>query len=284
MTNSFGGNFRYDIKKQLETGAQGTVVSAFDTVTKSTVAIKIFDLSVKHADYGFHNECSIFESLKGKSKHICEVYDCFLIKNKYGFIVMKQYEGDLFDYTFSNNKTISEKEVKRIFRKICKGVRELHKSGVAHLDLKPENVVMDSNNNPFICDFGSSFHFAPKKTLLGSKPTKKPIEGLNGRGTRRYSAPEVFESESAFNPYKADIYSLGIILHALLTGFYPNQPNSSTIDLTHARNSISADCFELLNSLLSNSPSDRPSIDVILASKWLKTSTIAKLAKMVQII
>ena len=119
-----------------------------------------------------------------------------------------------------------------------------------------------------LCDFGCSYFHSMKKkkfTLKRSRDKKnnqaKLIEGLENRGTKKYSAPEVYTT-SKYDPFKADIYSLGVILHVLLTGFYP-EPN-----LPYAQEHVDSPSFTLIQTMLNESPELRPTIDEVLASKW----------------
>ena len=267
-------SIRYEMGNKIDSGAQGTVVSAIDTLTNKSVAIKIFSISDAAGAAGFASEFLIHKLMKGNSKRICQVLDSFQIPNKLGFIVMEKYQQDLFDLAFSQEKKLSKKQVKKIFKTVCRGVRDLHKNGIAHLDLKPENVLMNQDKEAFICDFGCSFvfeHETDAPTRMKRKLRKTIVENLRGRGTRRYAAPEVFTSDE-FNPFSADIFSLGVIMHALLTGFFPaTQPGNAELNLEVAKSKMDKDVFNLMCSMLMHDPSRRPTIEEVLENKWLRS-------------
>merc|ERR1712100_864268 len=89
------------------------------------------------------------------------------------------------------------------------GLKSMHSEGIAHLDIKPENIMYDiDSNTPYIGDFGCCYNFRLKGKCQGI------------RGTKQYYPPE-FANGTPFNPRKADIYSLGVTLHIILTGYYP---------------------------------------------------------------
>ena len=272
---------RYQLGEQIESGSQGQVISALDTFTDKQVAIKIFPISNSAAASGFATEYLIHKIMQGKSKRLCSVLDSFQIPNKLGFIVMEKYKQDLFDLCFGSNQKLSEKRVKRIFKSVCKGIRDLHRRGVAHLDIKPENVLVDKNNKPFICDFGCSYVFnLENDSKISNKVRKSVIEQLRGRGTRKYAALEVFTMDE-FNPFSADIWSLGIMLHAMLTSFFPVSmgDESSALNLTFAEQNLSKNSFALLASMLEVDPTKRPSIENILDSEWFGKRRCLKLQK-----
>ena len=272
---------RYQLGEQMDCGSQGQVVSGVDTITNQQVAIKIFPISKPTGAAGFACEYLVHKIMQGKSKRLCCVLESFQIPNKFGFIVMEKYKQDLFDLCFSSEQKLSEKKIKRIFKAICKGIRDLHTRGIAHLDIKPENVLVDKNNKPFICDFGCSYVFNLEDPSKVSKKVRKSvIENLRGRGTRKYAAPEVFTTDE-FNPFCADIWSLGILLHAMLTSFFPVSINdsSSELNLTLAEQTMSKSTFTLLASMLAVDPTSRPSIENVLASEYFGKRRCYKVRK-----
>ena len=267
---------KYHLGKEIEKGSQGSVISALEIETQRGVAIKIFDISTASGVAGFATEHAIHSIMKGKSKYTCKVIESLQIPNQLGFIVMEKYAQDLFSFSFIKNAKRSEKQTKFIFKRICKGVLDLHRQGVAHLDIKPENILMNEDKVPHICDFGHAYYVDIKnKKYLSKKSRKATVDNLKGRGTRRYAAPEVF-GEDAFSPFHADVFSLGILLHALLTGYYPTDTLTMGLNLQPAKEQLSVDCFELMSSMLRQKPSRRPSIEQVLHHKWLKSKRSKK--------
>src|SRR3990167_1614521 len=269
---------RYSILQQIENGSQGSVVTAFDNVNKEVVAIKIFDTSSSRGASGFSTEYIKQKILKDKAKRICAVTDSFQIPGKTGYLVMRKYEHDLFDHAFKGPVALTSKQIQKIFKRICRGVRDLHRTGVAHLDLKPENILISSDNKPYICDFGCSYYFDvdTKKGRLTKRLRKTCFDRLKGRGTKNYAAPEVFNS-TFFNPFCADIYSLGILLFALYTGSFPvPKVNSKELDLTPIKQKINNRGFVLLSSMLEHHPEKRPQIESVVHHEWFVSKKLKK--------
>ena len=106
---------------------------------------------------------------------------------------------------------------KLLFKKILFGVKSIHKNRICHRDLKPQNILLDDNYNPKICDFG-----------LAEETRKKNV---GPRGTYEYVSLEVFKFYS--DGIKVDIFALGIILYNLVTGVTPFYP--CVIDLDEFR-------------------------------------------------
>src|SRR5690606_2516521 len=83
-----------------------------------------------------------------------------------------------------------------------------HSNNVVHLDLKPSNILMDSNNSPYLADFGLAAVLGPEGRAANP-----------GSGTLLYMAPEQLTSESL--DHRADIYSFTVMLFHMLTGQLP---------------------------------------------------------------
>src|SRR3990167_486625 len=274
---------KYDLGEQIDCGSQGKVLSAVDKQTNKVVAIKIFQTSDSIGAAGFTTEYLIHKALLGKSKRVCQVLDCIEIPQQFGLIVMEKYKQDLFTLAFASGRKLQEKEVKRIFRSISLGVRDLHCCGVAHLDIKPENILINEQGRPFICDFGSSFIYK----AYSKDERAAIIAGVRGRGTKIYAAPEIFNKDLC-NPYSADIYSLGVLLHGISTGFFPTTyKNSHEINLQPVREKLSRGCFTLLKAMLSVDPTSRPSIERVLTHPWIVTEpklpVVTKARKMMKL-
>ena len=199
---------------------------------------------------------------------------------------MEKYKEDLFTRAFSKDKPLSPKNCRKLFKRICRGVRDLHRSGVAHLDIKPENILIDEKGKPFLCDFGSSFVF--KKQINGkiiSRKARSTVkEALKARGTKIYAAPEVYQS-AEYNPFSADVYSLGVLLFVLVSALFPSSNPDGSIDLTPLKKQMNHRGYSLLASLVDLKPENRPTIESVLACKWFephnkgKESTLSLIVK-----
>jgi serine/threonine protein kinase len=112
------------------------------------------------------------------------------------------YGLDLLDYA-NEYKSANTRPLTRLFGKILDAVEYLHTVGVAHLDLKLENVMYDPENDTIkLIDFGEAVLLEDKTDFIGP------------RGTLQYMCPEMLEF-STFNPLKADLWCCGVILYNL---------------------------------------------------------------------
>jgi serine/threonine protein kinase len=129
----------------------------------------------------------------------------------YIFIVLQLLQGgDLYDYFRKRDFSVSEERSKVIFRKIANALYYMHSMGICHRDLKLENIMMTDDSEeaiPVIIDFGLSKMIGPNQMITDKF------------GTVGYTAPEIYTSKSYDK--KVDLFSLGVILYALLSGYLP---------------------------------------------------------------
>lgn len=124
------------------------------------------------------------------------------------YLVLEYVEGgELFDHISSNGR-LPEPEAVRIFRQMIAGLSYCHRFNICHRDLKPENILMDRNHNIKIVDFG----------MAALQPANKWLN--TSCGSPHYASPEVIRAEN-YRGDKADIWSCGVILYAMLTGTLP---------------------------------------------------------------
>ena len=122
-----------------------------------------------------------------------------------------------------SNRKLDEFEVKRFFKELVEGISYCHAKNIVHRDIKMENILIDDSKKVKIIDFGFS---------IVTEPDKK----LNiFCGTPSYMAPEIV-SKINYKGTPADIWALGILLFALLTGNFPFR-GSTSLDNTCNLNS-----------------------------------------------
>ena len=183
-------------------------------------------------------------------------------------------KGSLEKYINYNFGGFNENQSKFIISEILKGILECHKKGICHLDIKAENIFLDSKFNIKIGDFGFS-------------STNSFLEGEYG--TRGYKAPEV-TNDKEYDGIKADIFSLGVLLLNIRTAKFlfkeTKEGKEMTVyDLVKDKNKqiwniiegnsikgLTDEFKSLFLRMVSLNPKDRPSIDDILKDKWFNLS------------
>eukprot|EP01119_Soliformovum_irregulare_P021382 TRINITY_DN7107_c0_g1_i1.p1 TRINITY_DN7107_c0_g1~~TRINITY_DN7107_c0_g1_i1.p1 ORF type:complete len:317 (-),score=40.06 TRINITY_DN7107_c0_g1_i1:125-1075(-) len=185
------------------------------------------------------------------------------------YLLLGYVEGwDLLGLVEARNGDIEEDDCRYIFRQIIEGVAFLHVNGVAHRDLKLDNIVVDYAMHAKIIDFGfcelSNAHQCTTRV-----------------GSEEYCAPEIARS-NWYNAYQADVWSLGIILFAILHGVFPFSISTVrrikmgyTVPIPFGLSKTSFSARSLIESMLNVNPKKRPTIQEILNHEWLSNATPA---------
>ena len=155
-------------------------------------------------------------------------------------------------------------KVQKIFTQLVGAVTYVHNQSCVHRDLKLENILLDKNENVKLCDFGFTREYEGKASYLQTFC-----------GTVCYSAPEMLKGEK-YAGEKVDVWSLGVILYALLCGELPFDDDDDNITRTKILSSepkwpdhLTPDAKALLSVLLSKRPLLRPSLTDVLNHPFL---------------
>lgn len=134
----------------------------------------------------------------------------FFRANDTVYMVMEYERGrTLQEFIQKHQGEISERFLRGVFTRLLNGLREVHTNKLLHLDLKPSNIYLRSNNVPVLIDFG-----AARQTLTSDQPMLKPMY------TPGFASPEHYGSREDLGPW-SDIYSVGASLYACLGGSAP---------------------------------------------------------------
>ena len=207
---------KYIIIKKIGEGSYGKIYLVKSKDTNKEFAVKV----LQKEDEILELKIEIIKAFSSsKNKYIMNMIDNgkgpFIRKGKdkgeKEYIVYEYAsKGTLFDYfTYPNKSSLEENYAKILFKNILKGVQTMHNNKICHRDIKLENILLDENYNPKICDYGFVIPVHEGRKLKGKC------------GTKGYCAPEILKNKKEFTGYdgiKADIFSLGISLLRLVTG------------------------------------------------------------------
>lgn len=199
----------YVIDKPISSGSFSCVVTVKDEITNNKYAAKIIPKNQNDRMYMIYNEIEILRKVTHPNIiKLIEIIELINSKNKEYIILIEELctGGTLLDLINSTGFS-SEKEKRSIARSITEAIKYLHDEGIAHCDIKPDNILLTKERVPKLCDFNLS------------KIVEKTDKTSRG-GSEAYEAPELFK----FGPVdflKTDIWSLGITLYAISENKYP---------------------------------------------------------------
>lgn len=172
------------------------------------------------------------------------------------YIVMELCNsGDLLKWIVDGRFDNNILEIQRVFGEICDAVSYLHKHGIAHGDLKPENIIIGSNDHIKLIDFGYSH-----TELMAGDQEKS--------GTLYYAAPELFK-QGSFNTHMADIWALGVLMFAMETSLFPYNEDENIVDQILEGQILYVEDMNpqvrtFIHRLIRVNPIDRPDIDEVI--------------------
>ncbi|KAI6252386.1 hypothetical protein MCOR27_009995 [Pyricularia oryzae] len=186
--------------------------------------------------------------------NIVKLYDIWENSNEIYLILEYVERGDLFDF-ISKHGPMPEEEAIFVFRQIMSALEYCHSYGICHRDLKPENILLKSNGQVKIADFGmAALHQGPRTPLW------------TFCGSPHYAAPELLR-EKAYRGEKSDIWSMGVILFAMMAARLPFDDEDMNLMFAKARKAIyhmpsffSDEAKDLIHRLLQVDPRKRLSM------------------------
>jgi serine/threonine protein kinase len=166
----------------------------------------------------YERECEILAALD--HPNISRILDKGVCGADWPYLVMDFIEGVPIQQ-YCRDRQLPPPEIARLFRECCSAVAHIHANGVAHCDLKPNNILVDETGCPKILDFGIARLVEPEAQTHSGRTTRgaRPL-------TPEYASPEQLLGHP-LTP-STDIYSLGVVLYELLAGRTPFNSNDRT--------------------------------------------------------
>jgi len=232
---------RYEIQRLLGEGDRKRTYLARDTKISRLVAISfVRPEAVLEDPEGTEREAKVLGRI-GRHDNVVSLYDYEIdVDGSIEYMVFEYLSGGTLAEYLRKAGQRSLDEILRLGRQLCRGLAHLHKSGLIHRDVSPENVWLDERHEAHLGDFDSAIPATGAGDL-------RPIT------TNSYAAPE--EREGGPLDARSDLYSLGGVLYVAATGARgPGKAGS----LRAQRPDLPTAFGDLTAELLSESPDDRP--------------------------
>ncbi len=203
----------YRIERKLGSGAFGDVYAGEQPLIGKRVAIKLLHRKLSsdaEVVSRFVAEARAVNRIR--HRHIIDIFSFGLHADQRHYFVMELLDGLTLRELLDRDRRLSIEEAVPIFRGIASGLDAAHEAGITHRDLKPDNVFLAVERGggyfPKLLDFGIA-------KLLGEDVAHRTATGM-AMGTPRYMSPEQCRGRKI--DHRADIYSLGVLVHEALTG------------------------------------------------------------------
>uniref|UniRef100_A0A673YKF7 BR serine/threonine kinase 2 n=1 Tax=Salmo trutta TaxID=8032 RepID=A0A673YKF7_SALTR len=239
----------------------GLVKLGIHCVTCQKVAVKIVNREKLSESVLMKVEREIAILKLIEHPHVLKLHDVYENK-KYLYLVLEHVSGgELFDYLVKKGR-LTPKEARKFFRQIISALDFCHSHSICHRDLKPENLLLDEKNNIRIADFGMA------SLQVGDSLLETSC------GSPHYACPEVIRGEK-YDGRKADVWSCGVILFALLVGALPfdddnlrNLLEKVKLGVFHMPHFIPPDCQNLLRGMIEVDATKRLTLEQIQKHNW----------------
>jgi serine/threonine protein phosphatase PrpC len=197
------------LKALLSEGRYSRLFAATDEIEGGDVALKFPKPRV--ADVAAHRAAFVREAWVGARVHgpgLGRIIELPHGRQTRLYTVMPLYVGELLETRLTRRPSVSLEEGRNIAIRLARAVATLHRDGIIHRDIKPDNVILERDGSLELIDLGA----VRIPGLEDSRPEEIP-------GTRAYVAPEMFAGEAGNEA--TDIYALGVTLFRMYTGAFP---------------------------------------------------------------
>ncbi len=218
---------RYTIKRVIGSGGMGVVYDSVQESPRRAVAIKMLKRGVASRSElrRFQRESQTLGRLRYEG--IAHIYEAGTWDDGAGsqpWFAMEYLPGAKTNTRYCNDKVLGIRDRLVVFQHVCAAVHHGHQKGVIHRDLKPDNILVTSNGEPKIIDFGVA-----RSTDSDLVVTTLQTDVGSLIGTLQYMSPEQCDADPNDIDARSDVYALGVVLYELLCGQPPYDLNSAAI-------------------------------------------------------
>lgn len=228
---------RFRIVEQLARGGMGVIYRAEQAPLGRHVAIKV--LSDKYAsdkDPEFRKRFLLEASTAANLSHpnTVTVFDYGQGENGIYYIAMELVNGQTLKRVLTDQGPLTPERALNIAKQICRSLREAHRLGVIHRDMKPSNVMLVNRDGE---DFVKVLDFGLVKAVDNADPEQDLTQQGMFVGSPRYMSPEQIQGEHVDG--RSDIYSVGVLMYEMLTGRPPfSRDKQMQVLIDHVREPV----------------------------------------------
>ena len=254
--------------QKLDAGGQGNVYRTMKDGKEFAIkVVHVEEPNSNKLDDDLKRELQIVRNLK--HPNCIQVEELFRTKGKI-YIVMEFMPNGTIGTEIRHNGPVCQWKARWWFCPIARAIKYLHEHKIAHRDLKLDNILLDVNFNPILTDFGFS-RFVPIQH-------GQVVASDTYCGTTSYNPPEILK-QTPYDPFKGDIWCLGVMLFIMLNQDYPFDRHDKEKMYYHQIHRIysfqegideklSSSVKSLVYLLLTPEPEQRPTIWEVCEHRW----------------
>ena len=255
----------YSLTKQIDKTSYTKIFLSKHILTGENVLIRMIDKKLFQNDLlsltRFKKELQIIKIIK--HPNIIKLLEIIETDSKI-YLINEYLPNNLLSYIESEKK-LSEEKTLFLFEQLISALNYLHKMGISHRNVSPENVLLDEKYSTVKLTGFSVSTFSPPDELLSS-----PV------GTLIYAPPEMILSQK-YNGELNDIWGAGIVLYTMLCGNLPFSEPNQDINISHIiegfyyiPKDLSQNCVEVIKACLESNPNKRITFNKLKDLKWIK--------------
>ncbi|KAI1299398.1 Testis-specific serine/threonine-protein kinase 2 [Halotydeus destructor] len=264
----------YKLTTKISCGAYGIVYKGTKQNGGQVCAVKIMDLSKcgeRFKQKFLPRELTMLIQIR--HAHVVKIYDIFRSNNKIYIFMEFATNGTLTSY-LKKNGPLTEDQARVFFLQMAAALAFMHTElGIAHRDIKIENILLDENNMTKLTDFG----FARDAI---DPETKMAVMSETWCGTEPYLAPEILQRKP-YNPFPSDVWASGVVLFAMVNNKFPFHFRDAKLMVAEQYNyryhfkstietNLSEDYKDLTRNMFEPDPKTRITMAAILKHSWAK--------------
>ena len=209
----------FTVEELIGSGGMGSVYRAMQASPRRTVALKVILGRTYTPLTAARFELEVATLARLRHPLIAHVYDAGIATATSGpipYIAMELVVDGVSITRFATDRDLDLRQRVALFLQACDAVAHAHERGVIHRDIKPGNILVDRAGQPKLIDFGIAQSLvADPEAGAAAMPPGDCV------GTPQYMSPEQFLDDPAEVDTRSDVYSLGMVLHELLSGRLP---------------------------------------------------------------
>ena len=250
----------YDMMKQIGAGGYAAIYLVTSRTYGSEFAAKV---TAYKGTMSGSDEAEINSLMHLEHPNIINLYNYF-VEDGYLYMILEYCPFGSLKTHITNGMVLPAESVMSYCKQVAEALAVCHTLGIAHRDIKPENVLIDAHGRVKLADFG-----------LGMMCSRRDEATAKVDGSICYSPPEFF-CEIQHNPFKSDIWSLGLVFYYIATGHIPwhgrtlrdivKEISDGYVELDAQRLGLSL--MKLLSLMLAKDPKMRPDIEQVVAHEY----------------